>query len=164
MKLNTVEGVFGVGQSHDHPVVTSRRDGQAVICETDHQRMIPGGFERGGEPFENTPVLVMYLTGFAMNRQHGPDGGAAEHLIDALHAKTDAQDGDVLVEFPDQQLGDAGVGRILGAGADEQIIRLFRCHLVQRDPVASIHLYDQVILHEHLDQVVGKRIVIVDHQ
>ena len=54
------------------------------------------------------------------------------------------------------------MGRVLGPGADQDIVRLSHLDLSKCDFVASVDLDFKGIVPKHLDQVKRERIIIVD--
>jgi hypothetical protein len=52
--------------------------------------------------------------------------------------------------------------RIFGTGTDENIVRFEPCNLFNRYHVTSIHCDFKVIMHKHLDEIVSKRVVIIN--
>ncbi len=93
-----------------------------------------------------------------------PDHPASEGLPDGLVAETDAQDGDLFVEAPDDVEGDARLIRGAGAGGQDNGLRCHGLDLLQGRLVVppDNHVFSE--LAQVLDQVVGKRVVIIDHQ
>ena len=60
--------------------------------------------------------------------------------------------------------GKAGMQGVLGARADQNIIRRQVRHLIQADLVAAMDLHLEGILTEHLHQVVCKGVVVINYQ
>ena len=52
--------------------------------------------------------------------------------------------------------------RIFGAGTDDRIRRIKGFNLLDRDHIASKHPDVEVIVSKHLDQIIGKRIVVIN--
>ena len=156
MKLDPVQGELRMGQAHDETVVSAGGNRQGRRVDLHHQGMIAGRRERARQPLEQRPAFMMDGTHLAVpgkGRAHGP---SLEDLIDALHAKTDAQDRKAAMPFADDRYGNAGMGGILRPRADQQIVRLQRRDLVQGEFVAPENQEVQILLQEHLDQIVGK--------
>jgi len=102
--------------------------------------------------------------GLSMERSGGLDGFAPKDFIDALHAQTDAQDRYLAVPLRDDWLGDAGVAWTFGSWADQNVIGFQAFHLAKFDLVAPKDLDFQRVLTEHLYQIIGERVIIVDDQ
>jgi len=97
-----------------------------------------------------------------VHRNRCSNGFAAKRLIDALHAQTYAEDGPPAAKGSDEGNRDPGVGRIFGTGADKHIVRIKYFNLIQRDLITPVYLDIQVVVFEHLNEIVGKRIIIID--
>ena len=69
----------------------------------------------------------------------------------------------VPMEMPDDVHGDARLLRRAGAGRKKDGLRLERLDFLDGDRVVAVH--DDVLaeLAQILDQVIGKRIVVIDH-
>jgi hypothetical protein len=52
--------------------------------------------------------------------------------------------------------------RIFGTGTDENIVRIELHNLLNGYPVTSIHVDVKIIVHKHLDEIVSKRVVIIN--
>ncbi|MNT61924.1 hypothetical protein D3C72_1995990 [compost metagenome] len=89
---------------------------------------------------------------------------AAEGRADGLVAQADAQDGLLAGICLDQGDRDAGFGGRAGAGRHADLVRVQRGDFFQRDLVVAGHAHIHTQFAKILDQVVGKGIVVVDHQ
>ena len=98
-----------------------------------------------------------------MGRLLGADGLSAKGFIDALHAQADAEYGYSGVERFDEGRGDTGMGRIFWAGTDQDVVRRDLLNLLKRYLVASVYRDLQVIAHEHLNKIVGERVIVIDY-
>ena len=84
--------------------------------------MVSGGCEGRRDIFKKPSIAVVNHAGLAVHRFGGLNGSAAECLIYALHAQTNPEDRDIFIKCLDQRDGDPCMGRVLGAGADKDII------------------------------------------
>ena len=100
--------------------------------------------------------------GLSMHRQWGTDGFAAEGFIDALHAQTDTEYRHPGIECFNECRRNARMDRIPGTGADEHIVRFELFDPINGYLIAPVNEDIQVIFHEHLNEVVGERIVVID--
>ena len=87
---------------------------------------------------------------------------AAEHLPDALVTEADAQDRDLAAEGADRIVGDAGIIWSSRPGRDHDAVEPRQ--LVDRDLVVAEHGRLGAELRHVLDEVVGERVVVVDHR
>ncbi len=167
MKLDPLHGPSPVPEPHDLPFLRLRADLQAVregFPLHDERVVAPGG-KGAGEPLEDRPPVVEDRGGLAVHDPPRPDDPAAEGVADRLVAQADPHDGDPRVERPDRRRtvipacsGEQGPGeRKIASGFIASIS-------IQGDLVvpADGHLLPK--LAQVLDQVVGKGIVVVDHQ
>ncbi len=105
---------------------------------------------------------MMDHAGFTMHWNGGANRFPAEDLVDTLHAQAYAYNRNLSVKASNQGQGNSGMGRVLGPRADQYIVRMKVCCLRQRNLIASIYPDGHIIMHKHLNKIVGKRIVIID--
>src|SRR5467141_3616131 len=89
---------------------------------------------------------------------------AAKHLPDRLVPQTDTENGHPPGQAFDQFERDAGALGRARPGGDDNGARRERLHLVDADLVVADHAHLGAELGEVLHQVVGERVVVVDHQ
>lgn len=107
-------------------------------------------------------IMVQDTGGFAMHDRWGRDYFSTKGLCKTLMPKADAKYRKLLMQFLNGCQGNAGILWGFGSGRDYQMIRL---QLTNTGQVYFIVLVDQDVLAqtlEILNQIVGKRIVIVD--
>src|SRR4029077_18386294 len=85
----------------------------------------------------------------------------AEDLADALVAEADPEDRDLAAQRPNGVVGDTGVLGSPGPRRDDDAVEL--CELVDRDLVVAEHGWLFAELGHVLNEVVGERVVVVDH-
>ncbi len=88
---------------------------------------------------------------------------SAEHLADALMAQADAQQRAGWPQAADHLVRDARVRWIAGAGGDHDVAGTQGLQRVGRDGVIAIDLDFGPQLAEILHEVVGERIVVINH-
>ncbi len=93
MELHTFDVELAVAQAHHQAVVGLGGDLEHVghRCPVDHQRVVPGGLERLGQPGEHAGPAVVDERGLAVHDLRGPHHVAAEDLADALVAEAHAE-------------------------------------------------------------------------
>ena len=154
-----------VAQAHDQAAAVGGRDFQTVgkPLGRNHPRMVASGAKPRPQPVEerivghDADVRADAVVDFGEVLQPG-----AERLADGLFAEADAQNGFGGGVTPDQRQqqprfgGDARTGREHDAvvGGD----------LVQRDAVVAAHIDFEPQFEQHVPQVVGERIVIIEKQ
>ena len=89
---------------------------------------------------------------------------AAESFADTLMAQADAQHRHRPGEFAQDRNGDAGFGRSARTGRNHDRVGLQRASAGDIDRVVALDDNFDTEFTEVLHQVVGKRIVVVDHQ
>jgi len=100
---------------------------------------------------------------FAVNRYRGANGDPSKDFIDSLHPQTNPQNRNDRSKVPDHRLADTGMRRVFRPRRDADPIRV---QLFDGDKGKLIVPVDQdlqVKLIEELHQVVGKRIIIINH-
>lgn len=104
VKLNAVDGVLFVAQSHDLAFLRPCGDLQAIGkgVAFDDERVVAGGFERTGKSLENAGAVVKNGGGLSVHQPIGADDIAAIDLADGLVAKADAEDGSGWAELADE--------------------------------------------------------------
>ncbi|OIQ81222.1 hypothetical protein GALL_370030 [mine drainage metagenome] len=89
---------------------------------------------------------------------------AAESLADALVTKADTENGDLAGEGVNQRHGNAGLVRRARPRRNHDMARRQFRYLFQRDLVVAKHAHVLPQFGQVLHQVVGERVVIVQHQ
>src|SRR5882672_3752383 len=126
--------------------------------------MITTGFERGFKRAKDRLAVMQNFRGLAVDNRSRAHDAAAKSLADRLVAQTNAEDRNAAGETRDQREGYSGVGRATRPGRDQDATRKTLLDLTECYFVVSPH--DDVLakLTQILDQVVSKRIVVVDDQ
>ena len=164
VKLHAFDVEFAVPHAHDDAVGCFGGYLKAVGHggPVDDERVVAGGFERGGESGKYAGALVFDERGFAVHDFGGPDDVAAVDLADALVAEAHAEHRLFASEVGDDVVADARVVGGAGPGADEHGVGVDRDELVEGELVVAVHDGVCPKLAEVLHQVVDKRVVVVD--
>src|ERR1039457_1436851 len=166
MELYTPERKYPMTHPHDlaifYPGVNLQalREGGALH----HKRVIAGSLKRIGQSTEQLLAVMMDGRGLAMHQGDAAHDIASEGCPDGLMAKTDAQDGDLSGEMCNAGDGNAGLFGRAGAGRDDEASGLKRFYFRQGDSVVAVNLHIFTKLAEVLNDVIGKGVVVVDHQ
>src|ERR1700674_1075931 len=113
---------------------------------------------------ENTVPSVLYVGGLAVHHLFGMDDLAAEALADALVTEAYAEDRDLTGEALNERNRNARfVGRAR-SGRDDDEPAAQGGALGKADFIVAMNRDFLPQLAEILDEVVGERVVIVDHQ
>src|SRR5712692_3926162 len=166
VELDTLHGQMPMAQAHDLAVLSSRgdlEDGGETLVEH-HQRVVARGIEVLLEPREHPAAIVMDAGGLAVHLLARARDGAPERLADGLVPETDAENRRGRVEASDQTERDARAVRIARPRGDDDALGLESLHLVERDLVVARHVHAGAQLAHVLDEVVGERVVVVQHE
>src|SRR5262245_18044966 len=169
VELDALDEQLPVAHSHDRLAVAVGGPRRALehgrqTRGVDHERVVAGGIERIRQAREDAPVVVVDGRGLAVHDARGADDLAPEGGADRLMAEADTEDRDPSREALDERHRDAGVARGARAGRDDDPVGSERGHLVERDGVVAPDLELRAQLTQVLDQVVGERVVVVDHE
>ena len=129
-----------------------------------HQRVVARGIEVLLEIREDAAAIVMDPGGLAVHLLARARDGAPERLADGLVSETDAEDRGGGVEASDQPERDARAVRIARPRGDDDALGPEPLHLVERDLVVARHVHARPELTHVLDQVVGERVVVIQHE
>lgn len=99
-----------------------------------------------------------------MHEPLGADDIAAEDIADALMAETDTEQRDAPAELPDDLIADPGLFRRAGTRGNADMIRFELRNLLDGHLIIAPDFHERPHLAEVLDEVVGKRIVVVDDE
>lgn len=166
MELDAPDGKGFVADAHDFAFVGFGGDFEAVGegFFFDDERVVAGGGERIGHVLEEVFVVVPDGGRFAVHHAVVDNDVAAEGVADALVAQADAEDGDFAGEVFDDVVGEAGFARGAGAGGDENAVGVEFFDAGEGDLVVAVDLHGNVHFAQVLDEVVGERIVVIEHE
>ena len=164
MELDAVDRERGVAEAHHMAIIARRIDDQLGRNILDDQRVIARRRERRGEADEQPAPVMRHLRSLPVHQpaaHHIP----AEMLPDRLMAKADAK----------QRLARFGTGRDeikadtrlvgrAGAGRDEEGLRARGDRLPRRNRIVAHDLNLGPQLHQVVDKVPGKAVIIVDDE
>src|SRR5712691_1449766 len=166
VELDTLHGQMPMAQAHDLAVLGPRGDlehGGETLVEH-HQRVVARGIEVLLELREDAAAIVMDAGGLAVHLLARPGHGAAERLADGLVPEADAENRRGRVEASDQPERDARAVWIARPRGDDDALGLESFYLVERDLVVARHVHAGAQLAHVLDEVVGERVVVIQHQ
>src|ERR1035437_268478 len=167
MKLHAVHGPAAVAQAHDHAVLARPRAdlevGRQPLFVHD-ERVIPRRRERLGQAREDTAAVVLDRRGLPVQRRHGAHDPTAEHGADGLMAEAHAENGRRLAEVANDAHRHAGLFGAARPRGDHDALRRIGGERLERHGVVAHHADLRAQLAEVLHEVVGERIVVVDHE
>ena len=99
-----------------------------------------------------------------MHQPVGPDDPAAERCANRLVAEADAEHRHPAGEGPDERDENPGIFGRARARRQDGGGGLEREHLLDRERIVAIHDRFRAELPEQLDEVVGERVVVVEHE
>ena len=165
VKLHALHDVPFMPDAHDLAIRRSRghREPRRHRIRVDHQRMIAGEHRRRRYAAEHAAPVRGYRIGLAVYDRLRLDDAPSEGGADRLVSQADPEDRDLAGEPADRLQADAGVLRPARAGRDDDALGRKRRDPVRVDPVVAEHA-DLLVgdLRQVLEQVVGKRVVVVD--
>jgi hypothetical protein len=126
--------------------------------------MVPGGLERVGQVTEQTLPAMEHGGYLAMHERPGPHHLAAKGKPHGLVPQANPQQGNPAGKMLDHRHGDPGFARTARPRRNDQIVGRQTFDLGQGDLVIAKHFDLLTQDPEILDQVIGKRIIVVDHQ
>src|SRR3954451_14302991 len=127
------------------------------------QAVIAGGLERVGQAGEDPHVVMADGGGLAVHQPRRPVDGGAERHAERLVAEADAQQRDA-GPCPEELQADPGVLGAAGAGREDDPLGPAGQQRLDALGVVAHHHDLRARPGEHLHQVVGERVVVVDHQ
>jgi hypothetical protein len=152
---------------HTHDLAILRLGGDREACRNrlalDDQRVVARRSETIRDFREHALAIVADARDLAVHHVLRPHHFAAERLADRLVAQAHAQDRDLPGQAPEQLEGDSGLGRRARPGRNHDAPGIQQRHLIHRGLVVAQHFHLRAELAQVLHQVVGERIVVVDH-
>jgi hypothetical protein len=164
MKLDPMKRKQGVGYPHDHTVLALGRNQQLIPFQPNNQRMVAGRGKRRRDVLEKPLMMMLDETCLPVHGNGGLNGFPSKRLVNTLHSQAHSQDRDSAAKGLYQFDRDPRMGRVFGSRTDEDVIRVKCFDFFYGYLVTSMHANIKVIVHEHLHQIVGKGIVIIDDQ
>src|SRR3954451_6117571 len=165
VELHPQIGEVAVAHPHQRAVVRPgerlqlRREGGLLHL----QAVIAGGLERVGQAGEDPHVVMADGGGLAVHQPRRPVDGGAERHAERLVAEADAQQRDA-GPCPEELQADPGVLGAAGAGREDDPLGPAGQQRLDALGVVAHHHDLRARPGEHLHQVVGERVVVVDHQ
>src|SRR5215204_3699849 len=104
----------------------------------------------------------MYGARLAVHRNGRVHRAAAERFVHALHTEAYAQNGKLSLAAADELGRNSGGARVPGPWADEDVVGAQARGVFYRERVRAEHRDVQVVASEHLHEVEGEGVVVVD--
>src|SRR5215211_3374639 len=165
MELDALGGQLAVADGHQHPATVGgglEAVRQRVLA--DDERVVAAHDERGFDAGEDRPAVVLGGGGLAVHRDVAHDV-AAERLRQRLVAQADAERRHARLREPlDDLEADTGLIGRARTGRHDHAIELAAEQVVHGRAVVAHDLQVASHLAQVLDEVVGERVVVVDHQ
>ena len=130
----------------------------------DGERVVAHRLEALREAAEDALAVVGDAARLAVHETLGGDDARAERLRDGLVPEADAEERHLAGEFPYGGERYAGRVRIAGAGREDDRLRLEGGDAREVDLVVADHLHVRPKPSKLLHEVVGERVVVVNHQ
>ena len=126
--------------------------------------VVAGGRHRHRQPLKNGSVVVHNGAGLAMHDVRCPNDVSPKGLADCLMPQTHTQNRRGSGEVADQFDADAGFVGSTRTGRNDDLLGMHVVNLLDRDLVVAAYFDVRTQLSDVLDQVIGKRIVIVENE
>jgi hypothetical protein len=126
--------------------------------------VIARGRHRHGKALKDGFVVVDDRAGLAVHEVGCADYAASEGLADGLMSKADTENRYLAGEVADQFDADAGFVRCARAGGDDDSFGVHGFDLGNGDLIVAAHFDVSAQFSEILDQVIGKRIVVIEYE
>ena len=149
-----------------HPIVSPGGDFETFrhAFALDHQRMIAGRGKRLRQPFEDARGVMMDRRGLAMHQRSGVDNPSAERLANGLMPQANSENRHTTSEgFYQRHRYARFVGRAR-PGRNNDALRVERIDLLNGYFVIAKYADILAQLAQILDKVVGKRVIVINHQ
>src|SRR5579885_201976 len=166
MELHALDAKRAMAEAHDLVFRCASADFEAFghRIPFDDQRMVAHRVERTWNRFEDGLAVVEDRRGLAMHQARCADDPSAKRFADALMAEADAEDRQLRRKLTQDRHRDAGFFRRARAGRDHNRVGSERARTSNVDRIVAPDDDFGSQLAEVLDEVVGKRVVVVDHQ
>ncbi len=128
------------------------------------QRMVAGRCKRVLQAGKDTCTAMMDLRSFSVHDFFRVDHPATKRLRNALMPKADTQNRDSARIFANASERNPSLIRCAGPGRNDDVTGIQGCNLLNGDRIVSNHFDLLTQLPAVLHQVVGERIVVIDHQ
>ncbi|VTR66459.1 hypothetical protein DESC_480169 [Desulfosarcina cetonica] len=166
MELDTFGGVRAMPQPHDFAVIGRGGDLEAVgqARRFHRQAVVAHGLERRLDPLENPLPVGGNHGGLAMHQPLGRNDLTTKGMGDGLMPQTDPQDGNRSGKTSDHIQADPGGFGPARARRNHDGLGGHGRDIFHVNGVVALDHHAFTDLPEVLHQVVGERIIVVDHQ
>lgn len=166
MKLNSVDREFFVSKSHDFSLFgfcgNLKTVGKSVTLND--ERVVSRRFKGGGYSGKEPLSIVIHGRSLSMHEPIRSHDIAAENLANALMPQANAEERQFARKLADDFATDTGIVRCARTGRNADALGRLLSNLIDRNLVVSMHLHLRAQFSKILDQVVGKRIVVIDYE
>src|SRR5215472_11828066 len=166
MELHAFHCRFAMPHSHDLTIVALRGDlearGQARALND--ERVVASGRERILESAEYARAVVLHRGQLAVHHTPRPDDPSPEGLTDRLVTEADAEDWNFTCEALDQWHTDTRFRGRARSRREHDPFWFPGSDLLEGQRIVAIDLHVRPELTEILHEVVGKAVVVVDHE
>ena len=158
-------GSVAVADAHDHPAAGARHlEIVAQGVRVDDERVVAPHRQRRAEAGVDRPAVVLDRRGLAVDGLVAHDGGPVG-LREGLVPQADAERRDAgLGEGADRLHGDPGLVRRAGPGRDDDAVPAAVEEILDARAVVAHDVQVGPELAQHLDEVVGEGVVVVDDE
>ncbi len=170
MELHAFDGEFFVAQAHDGA-------GSIFVCGPsadfkffreifllDDKRMIASGRHGRGQAAEDGFAIVTDCAGFAVHQSRSAHDLSAKGGTYGLMSEADAENRNLAREVPNEIDADSGLLRRTWTGRNDDAVRLHCLNVGDCNPIVPANLNLGAEFPEILNEVVGKRIVVVENE
>ncbi len=170
MELNSFDGKLSVAQAHDRAgtILFGGPGADFEICRKGFffhdQRVVASRRHGRGQTGKNRFAVVGDRAGFAVHKMRGANDVAAECRADGLVPEANAENGHFAGEVPNQINTDARLLRRAGAGGNHDAPGSHFLELGDGDLIIAANFNLGAQFSEILNQVVGKRVVVVENE
>ncbi len=166
VKLHALDGEMAVTHPHDFAIFGLRGNFQAgrQAVALDGQRVIAHHGVRTGQIGEHASAVMGDGAGLAVHDLPRPHDLAAKRGADGLMPQADAQNGQSPGEILQHRHGDTRLGGRAGPGRNDDALGIERRDGFEIELIVAHGVHVLAEFAEILHQVVGKAVVVVDHQ
>jgi len=170
MELHAFDGEFLVAEAHDGagsvfvcgPGADFKFFRQIVLL--DDKRVIASGRHGRGQAAEDGFAIVTDCAGFAVHQARGAHHLSAKGSTDGLVSEADAENRNLAREVANEIDADSGLLRRAWTGRNDNAVRLHYLNVGDCNLIVPANLNLGAEFPEILNEVVGKRIVIVENE
>jgi len=170
MELDALHGKLPVPQSHDDasPIAVPSPGADLKIVRKsrlgDDQRVVASRGHWRSQVTEDRLAIMLDPAGLAVHKVLGANHLPAESSANCLVSQADTKQRNFAGEVPDQFDADASVLWGAGAGRNDNALGTHRFNVTNFYLIVAAHLNQRAQFADVLDQVVSKRIVVIEDE